>query len=257
MNLVSELETPSQSPPQILAGDVALFHDIDGSLLDIAPQPDEVVVAPYLPALLGRLQEALGGALAVVTGRPLATIDRLLAPLRLAGAGLHGAEIRRHPEGGVLREHALAPTGLAEALRRYFADDSRLLIEDKGMTVALHYRHAPERAAECEAVTSALASAMGFSVTRGKMVVEVLPPEANKGEAVRMLMESPPFLGRRPVFVGDDHTDEDGILVAQAMGGYGVKVGEGPSAARYYLASVVEVHRWLARTARLPRLELP
>lgn len=256
MNLVSELETPWQSPPQTLAGDVALFHDIDGSLLEIAPNPDQVVVAPYLPALLGAVRNVLDGALAVVTGRPLETIDQMLAPLRLAGAGLHGAEIRRHPEDRVLSDHTQSPQGLAEALHRYFADDPRLLIEDKGITVALHYRHAPERASECEAVVSALASAMGFTVTRGKMVVEVLPPEANKGQAVRMLMESPPFLGRRPVFVGDDRTDEDGILVVQAMGGFGVKVGEGASAARYYLPSVHAVHRWLAQAARMP-MELP
>jgi len=251
MNVAPELDLPWQSPPLALGDDVALFHDIDGSLIEIAPEPEQVVVARYLPELLGELRGVLKGALAVVTGRRLEVIDRLLQPIKLAGAGLHGAEIRREPDGAVVSQEMRAPLGMAESLARYFADDPRIYIEDKGMTVALHYRAAAERATECQAVASALASAMGFSVTTGKMVVEVLPPEANKGQALRMMMESPPFAGRKPVFVGDDKTDEDGILVAQAMGGYGVKVGEGPSAARYRLPSVTQVHRWLAQAARV------
>jgi len=238
---------PSAPPP--LGDDVALFHDLDGSLLELAPRPDDVVVAPYLTGLLESLRSRFGGALAIVTGRQLQALDRLLHPLRLAGAGLHGAELRR--EGAIVETHSAPTDGLADALRRYFGDDPNILIEDKGIAVAVHYRQAPERAAECEAVASALASAMGLSATRGKMVIEVLPPQVNKGQAVQELMARPPFAGRRPVFVGDDLTDENGILVAQAMGGYGVKVGTGPSAARYRLGSVGAVHRWLAASAGL------
>jgi trehalose 6-phosphate phosphatase len=238
----------SPAPPP-LGDDVALFHDLDGSLLELALRPEDVVVAPHLPGLLDSLQRRLGGALAIVTGRQLQTLDRLLYPLRLAGAGLHGAEMRR--EGMAIETRPAATEGLADALRRYFGDDPHILIEDKGIAVAVHYRLAPERAAECEAVASALASAMGLSATRGKMVIEVLPPQANKGQAVQELMSRAPFAGRKPVFVGDDLTDENGILVAQALGGYGVKVGAGPSAARYRLASVGAVHRWLAAAAGL------
>lgn len=238
-------------PPPLRATEIALFHDVDGTLLELAPEPDQVCVASYLPGLLTQLREELGGALAVVTGRSLATIDRLLDPATLAGAGLHGAELRRRPGGDILRDDALAPQGVAEALRHYFADDPRILIEDKGLSVALHYRQAPERWAECEAVASALASAMGFGAAEGKLVMEILPAAANKGRAVRTLMESAPFAGRMPVFVGDDLTDENGILVVQAMGGYGIKVGAGPSAAKYRLRGIDEVHRWLAAGARL------
>lgn len=252
MNVASALESSGQIPPQLPLSDIALFHDIDGSLIEIAPSPDQVVVPEYLPRLLVHVREAVNGALAVVTGRSLEVIDRLLAPARLAGAGLHGVEIRRDAEGPILCECRRSPAGVLEGLRQYFAGDPRILIEDKGMTVALHYRAAPERAGECEAVASALASTMGYSVTPGKMVVEVLPPEANKGQAVRALMELPPFAGRRPVFIGDDRTDEDGILVAQAMGGFGVKVGEGATAAWFRLPSVGDVHRWLAETIRMP-----
>ncbi len=242
-------EAMASTPPPPLAHDIALFHDLDGSLLDLAQRPDDVVVAPHLPKLLEALRQRLGGALAIVTGRQIQTVDRLLSPLQLPAAGLHGAELRR--AGAVTETRPAATDGLAEALRRYFGDDPNVLIEDKGMAVAVHYRLAPERAAECEAVASALASAMGLAATKGKMVIEVLPPQANKGNAVQTLMEQAPFAGRKPVFVGDDLTDENGILVAQAMGGYGVKVGAGPSAARYRLDSVDAVHRWLAAGAGL------
>ena len=242
-------EAMASAAPPPLAQDIALFHDLDGSLLELALRPDEVVVAPHLPGLLETLQHRLGGALAIVTGRQIQTVDRLLFPLQLPAAGLHGAELRR--AGGSVETRPAATDGLADALRRYFGEDPNILIEDKGMAVAVHYREAPERAAECEAVASALASAMGLAATKGKMVIEVLPPQANKGNAVQTLMELPPFAGRKPVFVGDDLTDENGILVAQAMGGYGVKVGTGPSAARYRLDSVGAVHRWLAAGAGL------
>lgn len=244
-------QTSGPRPPALQAAEIALFHDLDGSLLDLASTPDRVVVPSYLPGLLDQLRALLGGALAIVSGRPLATIDRLLAPLRLAGAGLHGAELRRDPGGAVLRDERQYPEGVAEALRHYFADDPRVLIEDKGISVALHYRLAPDRGAECDAVSAALASAMGLSVTQGKMVAEILPAAANKGLALQTLMRGPPFATRRPVFVGDDTTDEDGFAVARALGGYGVKVGAGASAAQYRLDDVQDVHRWLAAGARL------
>lgn len=247
--LGSAWRAEAQPPP--LGDDVALFHDLDGSLLELAARPDDVVVAPYLPGLLDVLRCYLGGALAIVSGRQIRTLDRLLHPLRLAGAGLHGAELRRAMRGDVESSAPAATGDLAEALRRYFSSDPRILVEDKGLAVALHFRLAPERAAECAAVASALASAMGLAAAPGKMVVEVLSTTANKGQAVQSLMAQAPFAGRRPVFVGDDLTDENGILVAQALGGYGVKVGTGPSVARYRLSSVKAVHRWLATAAGL------
>jgi len=244
-------KTSGPRPPTPHAAEIALFHDLDGSLLELASAPERVIVPSYLPGLLDQLRATLGGALAIISGRPLATIDRLLAPLRLAGAGLHGAELRRDAGGAVLRDERQQPDGVAEALRHYFADDARVLVEDKGISVALHYRLAPERGAECDAVAAALASAMGLAVTQGKMVSEILPAAANKGLALQALMRVPPFAGRRPVFVGDDNTDEDGMAVAQALGGYGIKVGSGASAAQYRLDDVQDVHRWLAAGAQL------
>ncbi|AXQ27369.1 trehalose-phosphatase [Solimonas sp. K1W22B-7] len=251
MPVMSAMARPDVSLPPALGEDIALFHDLDGSLLELASRPEAVKVAPYLPVLLTALHRRLGGALAIVSGRQIQTLDRLLYPLRLAGAGLHGAELRRDLRGSIETTATAGSGDLPEALRRYFSDDPRIVIEDKGMAVAVHFRLAPERAAECEAVAAALASAMGLSATQGKMVIEVLPPEVNKGQAVQALMTLPPFAGRRPVFVGDDLTDENGILVAQAMGGYGIKVGAGPSVAHYRLGSVPEVHGWLAAGAGL------
>lgn len=249
----SALQTTSRldTPPPPLSADVALFHDLDGSLLELAARPDDVVVAPYLPGMLDLLRQQLGGALAIVSGRQISMLDQLLHPLRLASAGLHGAELRRTLLGEIDAGAPDATGDLAEALRRYFGDDARIVVEDKGAAVALHYRLAPERAAECSAVASALAAAMGLAAAPGKMVIEVLPASVNKGMAVQALMAQAPFAGRRPVFVGDDLTDENGILVVQALGGYGVKVGAGPSSARYRLPGVAAVHRWLAAAAGL------
>lgn len=231
--------------PPLLLAHMALFHDLDGSLVELAETPDRIVVADDLPALLQAVHRMLGGALAIVSGRTLDSIDQLLAPLRLAGAGVHGAELRHSPDGVVLRGDAAPMRGIRRALQQRFADDSRIIVEDKGLSVALHYRQAPERMAECHAIAADLGLSNGLTLNIGKSVVEILPPGPNKGHATRALLQHPPFAGRLPVFVGDDETDEDGIALVQEIGGIGVKVGAGPSAADYRLPDVATVHRWL------------
>jgi trehalose 6-phosphate phosphatase len=242
--------SPGPGPPPPLPATAALYVDFDGTLAEIALRPDHVVVRQSLPELLAALYGLLGGAVAVVTGRLLADVDALLAPLWLPGAGLHGAELRLDPhDTRRMREPGGMPE-LVDALRERFGADPRLLTEDKGSAVALHYRLAPERAAECIAAMRALATAPELEIILGRMVVEARPRGASKGGALRRLAAHPPFAERLPVFVGDDITDEDGFRAAAELGGCGVKVGAGETVARYRIGEVQEVHDWLLASLR-------
>jgi trehalose 6-phosphate phosphatase len=225
-------------------GPIALFLDFDGVLAEIAPTPDAVEVPPPLIAQLQTLTSALDGAVAVVTGRAMADIDAHLAPLQLPVAADHGNS-RRTRDGNVVTLNgdaaALVPEFAAE-LRAIFADDPRILVEPKPSAVAVHYRSAPERADECiEIVTTAAATRPGFSLVAGKMVIEARAAGVDKGNAVTGYMQDAPFVGRTPIFIGDDVTDEDGFAAAQGLGGIGIKVGPGDTAARYRIPATADV----------------
>jgi trehalose 6-phosphate phosphatase len=239
-------------PPADLAG-CALFLDIDGTLLELAPTPDAVVVPGGLPGVLLALADRAGGALALVTGRSIATADLLFQPVRLPVAGIHGAEIR-FPDG-TLRQPPPAP-GLDDiriGLRGFVARHPGLLLEDKETALAVHFRAVPEAAAEVEAAVRKLAErdGPGFAVQLGKMVVEVRPAGADKGQAVDLFLQSPPFRGRRPIVLGDDWTDEPAFAVANTHGGRSIRIGEAervtqagermrnPAAVRDWLAGLV------------------
>lgn len=235
-----------KAKPPLLATRDALFLDFDGTLTEIAARPDQVYIEPFVLSLIERAQHLLGGAVAVISGRPLREIDAHLMPLRLPGGGQHGAELRVRSNASSQRRSWPQVARAATALRERYGSDPELLLEDKGAAVALHYRAAPQRAGECEAAMREAAARHGLEVMVGKMVVEARPSGLHKGVAVAALLERPLFSSRQPVFVGDDTTDEDGFAQVQARGGYGVKVGRGESCARYRLESVAEVHRWLA-----------
>jgi trehalose 6-phosphate phosphatase len=235
----------TEARPPLLRADAALFLDFDGTLAAYAQHPDGVKVEAGLPVLLARLRERLAGALAIITGRSLEALDALLGPPRYAGAGLHGLEWRL--EKGRIHRSA-SPGGaspLLAALQGKFGDDRRIVIEDKGAGVALHWRRAPERAAECIAFMREVVTTPELEILRGHAVVEARPRGVHKGAAVQALVRHAPFAGRRPVYVGDDRTDEDGFRAALVLGGHGVKVGPEPSEARYRLGSVQAVHEWL------------
>lgn len=238
-------ESGTAARPPLLTATAALYLDFDGTLADFALHPDDVVVREPLPELLLALRERLGGAVAVLTGRPLAAVDAMLGPARLPGAGLHGAELRAHGAPAAPMPDVPAAAPLARSLAARFAADPRVLVEDKGVAVALHYRRAPAREAECIAAMRELAPADVFEVLAGNHVVEARPRGRDKGAALRALAAAAPFAGRAPVFVGDDVTDEDGFRAAQELGGHGVKVGAGETSARYRIEAVGQVHDWL------------
>lgn len=237
---------------RLRAPDVALFLDVDGTLLHLADTPDAVTIERASIDLLARLHRACGGALALITGRRIADVDRLFAPLRLPVAGQHGFE--RRDAAGRVRSHAHALPQIAVARARLQAFAARLpgvLIEDKGLTVAAHYRLAPRAGEALDALAERLAgeSAGLLSLQRGKMLVELRPAGRHKGTAIGEFLDEPPFQGRAPVFIGDDLTDEHGFRVVNARGGLSIKVGEGPSVAAARLPDVDAVRAWLARLA--------
>lgn len=227
----------------------ALFLDVDGTLLELAPTPDGVVVPPDLPGLLAELRERLGGALALVSGRRIEELDGLFAPVRLAAAGVHGAFLRRSPDAPVdepPRNPVLAR--LAADLRGFADDHPGVLIEDKGVGLAVHYRNAPDAEAALRGRIGAARAALGpgIRVLDGKKVIELKPAGTDKGSAIRSLMAEPPFAGRVPVFLGDDVTDRDGFRAVQALGGLAVQVGDATgSPAGVGLADPCAVRAWL------------
>jgi trehalose 6-phosphate phosphatase len=251
---------PALPRPPALAPDAALFIDVDGTLLEIAPQPELVLVPQPLPALLQRLARRRGGALALISGRPIADLDRLLRPWHGAAAGLHGAE-RRRPDGSfgaagdgpADRRAAAALARLRPQLLALAAGAPGLRLEDKGRTLALHYRAAPERAGAVRAAAERALREAGdcLRLIAGKMVIELQPRHIGKDRAIAAFLAEPPFRGRLPVFLGDDTTDEDGFAEVNRRGGLSVRIGEPRSAtaAACALPSVAAALDWLAAAA--------
>ncbi|MBB4189618.1 trehalose 6-phosphate phosphatase [Sinorhizobium terangae] len=217
----------------------ALFLDIDGTLLDLAETPDAVVVPPSLPANLDTLSRKLGGALALVTGRDVGYAEQLFSPFLFPIAGLHGAE-RRDPDG---RVHKAADTSEFERLKADLVADTAnwpgVLIEDKGAAVAAHYRLAPDRKLQLEPLIerALIRAGPNWTIQHGKMVIEIRPARADKGDAVAAFLAQSPFAGRRAIAIGDDVTDEAMFRTVNRLGGYSVRIGP-PSPATEALGSV-------------------
>lgn len=235
--------------PPPLPEDAALFLDVDGTLVGIAPTPEAVRVEAGLIATLDALHRRI--PVALISGRRLADVDALFAPLRLPAAGTHGNE-RRRADGSIERH---AASDLVEALRApledFVAAHPGARLEDKEVSLALHWRLAPEAEPEALRLVEELVSGRpGLRLVRGKMVAEIAPSGHDKGAAIAAFLREPPFAGRRPVFVGDDVTDEDGFATVERLGGITILVGDRPSGARWRLESVEGVHAWLAEAAK-------
>jgi trehalose 6-phosphate phosphatase len=215
-------------PLNLIAGEIGLFLDVDGTLLDLAPRPEEVLVSPGLLADLTTAEHALDGALALVSGRPIAVLDSLFAPLQLRAAGVHGAEIRHCP--GAAAE-ILAPRTLpSEAWYRLMdllGDFPGTYAENKGFSFAVHYPKDVDAKTFAAALSSlmALDPVSGQEMLSGRNVFEIKPRGFDKGTAIERFMAKPPFSGRKPIFIGDDEIDRAGFAVALALGGFAFSVG--------------------------------
>ena len=234
-------------PPPLDPDRDALFIDLDGTLVEIASRPHAVVYSPELHELLQRLQPAMHGAVALVTGRTIHEADRILHGALRYVAGVHGYEIQR---GGAIT-HApvdLAPlhAAMVEVRTRIGAQTLPALVEDKHASIALHYRHVPQAGPALMEIAREIAARHGLRILLGKMVIELAAGSQTKGDAVRSLITDQPFRGRKPVALGDDKTDEDSFEAANALGGFGILVGdERATAARYRLENPAAVRSWL------------
>ena len=258
MTRAEEPIAPTTLPDAFFAADCALFLDFDGTLVDLAARPEQVAAPAGLLDTLRSLQAALGGALAVVSGRPIEQLDHFLAPLELPAAGVHGAE-RRSADGVLAYAETASLERVEHAAEALVAKHPELLLERKRGSLALHYRAAPQLADECTAaMRAAVAASPQLALLPGKMVLEAKPANIGKGVAIAALLEQPPFAGRTPVFVGDDVTDEAGFEAVQAQGGFGIKVGAEPSCARYRLDGPAAVRAALAHAvSRLAAAQAP
>jgi trehalose 6-phosphate phosphatase len=239
------LPPPPPLPDLSREGPLALFLDFDGTLVDLAPTPDSISVGATLADDLASLSERLDHRLALVSGRAIPDLQRHLGPLRVARAGSHGIA-RELADGTLLGEvPAPLPEEATQALRD-FAAAGGFALEQKPHGAALHYRSDPALEPAGLAFAHDLAGRHQLEVKRGKSVIELVRPGVSKEGAVRAFMQVAPFAGAMPIFVGDDVTDEDGFRAADALGGFGILVGDRtPTRARYQLPDTAAVHDWL------------
>ncbi|RPH29930.1 trehalose-phosphatase [Buttiauxella warmboldiae] len=237
------------SVPPLFSGNLAFFFDLDGTLAEIKPHPDQVYIPAAVRTLLQKMSVMSGGALALISGRSMAELDRLATPFHFPLAGVHGAERRDINDNThivTLPEQVVA--ALQQQLSTALLAFPGTELEAKGMAFALHYRQAPY----AQQAIFALAQQMTqrypeLALQPGKCVVELKPLGINKGSAIRSFMQEAPFAGRTPVFIGDDLTDEAGFQQVNALGGVTIKVGVGETMAKYRLANVRMVYHWLGR----------
>lgn len=242
------MTSPAEPPPRIAAEALSLFLDVDGTLIELADRPEDVIVGDHITTTLDRLAARLDGRIALVSGRSVAQLDAIIGPAarRVVVIGSHGAETRGI---GTDLPDRVRPPALAAAethFRKTFAHTDGALLEVKTLGLALHYRQNPALEDATIAAAEAFGRDHGLVLQRGKMMVELRADGPNKGHAITALMAGPHFANHLPLFLGDDDTDEPGFTACAALGGAGVLVGPPrDTAARYRLPDVTAVHAWL------------
>lgn len=228
--------------------DYALFLDLDGTLIDIAGTPDGVSIPEDLVKLLDQVQLRLGGAFAILTGRPIGHVDRLLAPMTPVAAGVHGAELRSLPNGTIICKAAPINDGIVRAVHDVAERHAGAIVEMKSASIAVHYRQAPALASQLEAALKQILNDCpnGLILARGRQVLEIVPRDVSKGAALEEIMSLPTFAGRRPIMIGDDLPDLSALEAAIRLGGRGLKVaGEQFTRADADFYCPADVRAWL------------
>jgi trehalose 6-phosphate phosphatase len=224
----------------------AIFLDLDGTLAELVAHPDSVQVERSTLRLLDTLSEKVGGALAVVSGREIAVVDRLLRPLVLPVAGVHGLE-RRDARGLIHSRDTADISSIISDLEKSIGHEAGVVIERKPGAIAVHYRLRPELERRCrDIVHGVLENRPDLRLLQGKMVYEIMPRGSDKGGAIQAFLSESPFVGRRPIFAGDDITDEAGFSVVNARNGISIKIGGGESVARFRAHDVLQFRAWLS-----------
>lgn len=240
---------PLPAPPPTLLKESVLFLDLDGTLVPIADRPDAIAVAPSLLPLLERLRVKLEGRVVLVSGRATADVRQWLHPSEIRVVGSHGLE-----RDGFQPQRPAALDDCMPTLHEVQAQHAGVIVEEKPFGAAIHFREAPEAETACRAAAVHVAATADMRVLPGKMVFEIKPADGNKGTAIVAMMKEPALAERRPLFIGDDLTDEYGFAAVRDLGGAGILVGkERDTAATYRLEDVDHVHRWLAEASE----ELP
>jgi trehalose 6-phosphate phosphatase len=233
--------------------DWCLFLDVDGTLIELTDTPSQTVADPEIKTLLRDLSVRLDGAVALVSGRQIATLDQLFTPLTLPSSGLHGIE-RRTAEGALQGGTFIDSTldDARAAIKLFVEAHPGALLEDKRRTVAIHFRMAPQAAVEAEELAAGIVEQLGkqYQIQPGDMMLEIKPRGFTKATAIRAFMQEPPFSGRRPVFIGDDLTDQDGFPAVESMGGISIGVGDRVQG-QYHLDTVSQVRDWLKQIVNL------
>jgi trehalose 6-phosphate phosphatase len=242
--------TQTLPPPSL---EWCLFLDVDGTLIELTDSPLETYAEPGLKTLLGNVAERLGGAVALVSGRSIHYLDALFAPLRLPAAGLHGVERRKASglmQGASFTDAQLEPARIA--VKELVDAHPGTSLEDKGRTIAVHYRMAPQAEDGVRQALTAIARPLGsnYHIQEGNMVLEIKPRGFTKATAIKAFMNEPPFAGRKPVFVGDDLTDQDGFRMVEDQGGVSVAVGDRVRG-QYRIDNAAAVRHWLEGIAAL------
>ncbi len=223
----------------------AIFLDLDGTLAELVAHPDSVQVDHSTLNMLDTLSKKVGRALAVVSGREIAVVDRLLRPLVLPVAGVHGLQ-RRDARGVIHSRHTADISSITFDLEKAFGREAGVVIERKPGAIALHFRLRPDLERRCrDIVHGVVEKRADLRLLHGKMVYEIMPRGSDKGGAIQAFLSEPPFLGRRPIFAGDDITDEAGFSVVNARNGISIKIGGGESAARFRAHDVRQFQAWL------------
>jgi trehalose 6-phosphate phosphatase len=247
------MSRPAPSLPADLKK-TAILLDVDGTILDIAPTPREVFVPHALRDALARLWQRTGGALAFVSGRPVSELDLIFSPLQLPAIGGHGAELRI--VSGETAEPSRLPSLDAKVKRQFAAIAEAapgIILEDKGYSLALHYRLAPDKERVVRQAAARICAALGdtsIELLPGKLVVEIKQTGVTKATAVRELMTHPPFAGRRPIFIGDDVTDLSVFEIVPDFDGVSICVGPMVSGVDFCFEQPVDVRRWLEQISR-------
>lgn len=232
----------------------ALFLDLDGTLIEIAATPDSVIVPDGLVKILSDLERGLGGAFAIVTGRPISDVDRFLAPFAPAAAGIHGAELRSQCDGHIEATAPPIDRSIVDAVHRLANSEPSVIVEEKRASIAVHHRLAPAAGPRLQAALERILEQGPdhLILCPGRKVLEVVPRQVSKGTALEHILSLPRFRGRRPIMIGDDRSDETAFAAAVRLGGCGLKVaGENFSIEAADFANPAEVRAWLAAQSRM------